>query len=149
MKIIRALLTISLLSVVATGSLGVSLVGNVHAAASSEDVQKFCGNNDHSAKFDACVQSLNTQNSFRANDINVPESSFDSIVQGVASVIGFFAGALSAIFIVVGGIKYATSDGSPDKIQGAKQTLVYAVAGLIISILAPLIIGFVISRLPQ
>ena len=44
------------------------------------------------------------------------------------------AGAVSAFFLVVGGIEYMTSSGKPDKLEHAKKTLKNALIGLILVI---------------
>ena len=53
------------------------------------------------------------------------------------------AGIVSAIFIVYGGISYTTSNGDPNKLQKAKQTIIYALIGLAIVGLAEFITAFV------
>ncbi|HVE80554.1 MAG TPA: pilin [Candidatus Dormibacteraeota bacterium] len=59
-----------------------------------------------------------------------------------------FAASIVAIaFIVIGGIKYITSTGDPTRIANAKNTILYAIIGLIVAIIARAIIGFVIQRL--
>jgi hypothetical protein len=57
----------------------------------------------------------------------------------------FIGAIISVIFIIVGGIRYVTSSGDAKRIQQAKDTVLYAVIGLIVSILAGAIVGFVIS----
>jgi hypothetical protein len=49
--------------------------------------------------------------------------------------------------IIVGGIKYTTSGGDTKAITSGKDTLVYAVIGLVISIMAYAIVNFVLSKL--
>ena len=53
------------------------------------------------------------------------------------------AGIVAAAFVVVGGISYSTSSGDPGKVQKAKQTIIYALIGLIIVALAEIITAFV------
>ena len=65
------------------------------------------------------------------------------------TVLSFVAGILSVIFLIVGGIRYTSSNGSPAGIQRARQTIMFAIIGLAISVLAPLIVGFVITSGPQ
>ena len=55
----------------------------------------------------------------------------------------FFAGALSIIYIIIGGIRYVTSVGNPQSIAGAKRTLTYAIGGLLLAMSAILIVNFV------
>lgn len=53
------------------------------------------------------------------------------------------AGIVSAIFVVYGGISYATSAGDPGKLQKAKNMIIYALIGLAIVALAEIITAFV------
>jgi hypothetical protein len=56
-------------------------------------------------------------------------------------------GAICVIFIVLGGIRYATSGGDADKVKKAKNTLLYALIGLAIAILANVIVSLVTNTL--
>ena len=49
--------------------------------------------------------------------------------------------------MVWGGIKYTTSAGDTNKVTSAKNTIIYAVIGLIISIMAYAIVNFVIGQI--
>ena len=46
--------------------------------------------------------------------------------------------------IVVGGLKYITSGGDSSNVTGAKNTILYAIIGLIIVALAQLLVRFVL-----
>ena len=67
----------------------------------------------------------------------------DSIVRTLFSIIG----SIAVIVIVYGGFRYVTSAGDSSKIAAAKNTILYAVIGLIIAILAFAIVNFVIGAL--
>ena len=64
------------------------------------------------------------------------------VTNAVQWVIGI-AGTVAVIFVVYGGISYATSAGDPGKLQKAKQTIIYALIGLAIVGLAEMITAFV------
>lgn len=55
------------------------------------------------------------------------------------------AGALSVIFLIVGGIRYIISSGSPDAIDRAKKTVLYAVVGIIVVLLSYTIVNILTS----
>ena len=64
------------------------------------------------------------------------------------SVVGFFfiiAGMIAVIMIIIGAYWYILSAGDPQKVKKAKDTILYAVVGLIISISAWAIIEFIIG----
>ena len=64
-----------------------------------------------------------------------------NLIQWLSGIVG----VVSAIFILVGAWGYITSAGDPAKLQKAKQTILYAVIGLIVFALAQLITAFVSS----
>ena len=51
--------------------------------------------------------------------------------------------------LIIGGIRYVTSGGDAKKVTDAKNTVLYAIIGLIISVLAYAIVNFVMSTLPS
>jgi hypothetical protein len=57
----------------------------------------------------------------------------------------FVVGALSTVMIIVGGIFYAISSGDASKITKAKNTIMYAVVGLVVAFLAFAIINWVLN----
>lgn len=58
----------------------------------------------------------------------------------------FIAGTLAVIIIIIAGVMYIASTGDGKRIEQAKNTLFYAVAGLVVVIFARLIVGFIIGR---
>lgn len=57
------------------------------------------------------------------------------------------AGLICVIFIVIGGVQFVTSAGDADKAKSARNTIVYALIGLLVTAIAAGIVSFVISRL--
>lgn len=60
-------------------------------------------------------------------------------------VIGITA-ALSVLFVVIGGMRYVFSDGDPESVGKAKSTIIYAVVGLALSVVAEAIVSFVLNN---
>lgn len=58
----------------------------------------------------------------------------------------FVAAIVSVFFILIAGIKYITAGGDPARTVSAKNTLQYAIVGLIVAILARAIVGFIVGR---
>jgi len=56
----------------------------------------------------------------------------------------FIVGAISVIMIIIGGIRYVISGGDTGNVATAKNTILYAIVGLIVAIMAYAIINFVI-----
>lgn len=65
--------------------------------------------------------------------------------QDVVNIILFVLGAIAVIMIIVGGIRYVVSAGDTSAMTNAKNTILYAVIGLVIAILAYAIVNFVIE----
>ena len=59
----------------------------------------------------------------------------------------FFAGIIAVIMIVFAGLRYITSSGDSGRSRAATQTLIYAIVGLVVCILASVIVSFVMSLL--
>jgi len=66
-----------------------------------------------------------------------------SIGLGIIEIIVFVASIAAVFYLVYGGIQFATSQGSPDKTVKAKQTLTYAIAGLVIAMISRAVVQFI------
>jgi hypothetical protein len=64
----------------------------------------------------------------------------------VVNILLFVVGAVSVIIIVIGGLRYVLSSGDQNAITGAKNTILYAVIGLIVAILGYAIVNFVVTQ---
>jgi len=53
------------------------------------------------------------------------------------------SGGIAVLFLILGGLQYITSSGNKDKAEQAKQTILYAVIGLIVIALSFVIVAFV------
>lgn len=70
-----------------------------------------------------------------------------SFVGPIVQILLYISTIVSAIVIIVSGIKYATSAGDSGKVTSSKNALTYAVVGLVVSILALVVIQFVYGGL--
>ena len=70
-------------------------------------------------------------------------------VHAVTNILSLVVGILSVIMIIVSGIKFVTSGGDSAKVGSAKNTLAYAIAGLVIVALAQTIVHFVLNATTQ
>ena len=73
----------------------------------------------------------------------------NNIIWNVVQFIFMLLGGVAVIMIVVGGIQYATSQGDAGAVAKAKNTILYAVIGLVVALLATGIVSFVISNVPS
>lgn len=79
--------------------------------------------------------------------VNPNESKpLEGSIKDVVNVMLFAIGAIAVIMIVIGGIKYTLSNGDSSAVTSAKNTIMYAVIGLVVAILAYAIVNFVIDQ---
>jgi hypothetical protein len=79
----------------------------------------------------ASAQEVTIPNPLQGTD-SISELLTDKILPGVAGIVA----SLSTIMIIIAGILYLTSAGSPEKINTAKKAITYAIVGLVIAIAA-------------
>ena len=71
------------------------------------------------------------------------------VFKQVTNTILYIVGIVAVIMLIIGGIRYVTSGGDAKKVTDAKNTVLYAIIGLVIAFLAFAIVNFVISALPS
>lgn len=71
------------------------------------------------------------------------------IFQTVTNVLLFIVGAVSVIMLIIGGIRYTISQGDSSAVTSAKNTILYAIIGIIVSLLAFAAVNFVITSFKQ
>ena len=75
------------------------------------------------------------------------EAGLQSTGGNVLFVVYCFIGILAVVFVIIGGFKYTTSQGEPGKVQQAKNTIMYALIGLVVTLSAFAITRFVLQAL--
>lgn len=65
------------------------------------------------------------------------------IITTVINTMLFIVGILSVVMIIFAGIRYVTAHGDKGQVEGAKNTLIYAIVGLIVSIVAYALVNWV------
>ena len=72
-------------------------------------------------------------------------NSVSSVATTVVNILSLIVGILAVIMIIYGGLRYISSGGSSEGVGNAKNTIIYAIIGLIIVALAQLIVHFVLN----
>jgi TRAP-type C4-dicarboxylate transport system permease small subunit len=70
----------------------------------------------------------------------------------VASLLGLAytaAGIVAVLVIIIGGVRYAASNGNASQVEAAKNMVLYAVVGLVVVIMAAAITQFVIQSVTK
>lgn len=74
-------------------------------------------------------------------------NTINNIIKQVVNIFSLVVGVVAVIMIIVGGLKYITSGGDSSSVSSAKNTILYAIIGLVIVALAQFIVRFVFARL--
>jgi len=67
------------------------------------------------------------------------------VVSTVTNVLLFIVGALSVVMLIIGGLRYVISGGNSTAVTAAKNTILYAIVGLVIAFVAFAAINFIIT----
>lgn len=81
-----------------------------------------------------------------ATENGVNDNSIATLAQKIVTTFSIIVGIVAVIMIIVGGFRYITSGGDSGKVGNAKNSLIYAIVGLIIVALAQLIVHFVLNQ---
>lgn len=75
------------------------------------------------------------------------ETDAENVVKDVLTVVFTWTGIIAVIVIIIGGVFYMTSQGDPGKVSRAKNAILYALIGLIVSLLSFAIVNFVLTNI--
>lgn len=70
----------------------------------------------------------------------------EGMFKRITDVMLFITGAVSVIMLIIGGIRYVVSNGDAGAVTSAKNTILYAIIGIIVTILAYAVVNFVIAQ---
>ena len=116
------------------------LVGIVAAPLATVNVASAAG------KADAC-EGIAAIGGGNACNNNAAGDALPAFIKDIINILLFLIGAIAVIMIIIGGIRYVTSNGDQGQVTGAKNTILYAIVGLVVAIMAYAIVNFVVSRL--
>ncbi|MEK7620839.1 MAG: pilin [Patescibacteria group bacterium] len=71
------------------------------------------------------------------------------IFRTVANVLLFLVGAVAVVILIVGGFRYVTSNGDANSVTAAKNTIMYAIIGIVVAFLAYAAVSFVTQQLTK
>lgn len=129
MKKVKLLLT-SLIAVFSFGAFLAPATATVYAASTSNINCGVTGN-------------------LTGENCTVTDEGSNTVTKTIQTVIRMFqiiVGLISVFMIIFGGLKYITSGGSDAAVKSAKNTILYAVIGLVIVAIAEAIVQFVLKR---
>lgn len=74
------------------------------------------------------------------------QASLGTQIKTIVNILLYILGAIAVVMIVIGGVRYTTSNGDSGAIKSAKDTILYSVIGLVVAILAYSIVNFVLTQ---
>lgn len=90
---------------------------------------------------------IGTVNGSGGCDNSGSQSTIDKIIAWVVNILTVIVGITAVIMIIVAGFRFVTSGGDSANVAGAKNTIIYAIVGLIVVALAQVIVHFVLTNI--
>lgn len=75
-----------------------------------------------------------------------PEGKVNGLITLIINIFSIVVGVVAVIMIIIGGLKYITSSGDSNNVTSAKNTILYAIIGLVVVALAQFIVKFVLAK---
>lgn len=69
------------------------------------------------------------------------------VFQTISNTLIFLVGAVSVVFLIIGGLRYVISNGDSKQVEAAKNTILYAIIGIVVAVIAYALVQFVIHSL--
>ena len=76
------------------------------------------------------------------------QGTVNNLVGKIINIFSVIVGIVAVIMIIVGGFRFITSGGDSAKVTSARNTIIYAIIGLIIVALAQIIVKYVLTNIP-
>lgn len=76
---------------------------------------------------------------------NASPGTLEQTAISITNVLLFFVGSIAVIMIVLGGLRYVVSNGDPRAVVAAKNTIMYAIVGIVVAIVAFALVNFVVG----
>jgi cytochrome bd-type quinol oxidase subunit 2 len=69
-----------------------------------------------------------------------------NVLGTIITIFSAIVGIVAVIMIIVAGLQFITSNGNPQNISKARTSLIYAIVGIVVVVLAQTIVHFVINK---
>lgn len=130
----KRILQLSLISL----ALGASVFTLGHASSAAALI------GGSTSKSEAC-KGINLDQNTDACASNTP-AGLNTLLSTVISILSIVVGAAAIIMIIIGGFKYITSQGDSSSTASARNTVLYALVGLLVAIFAQAMVHLVLNR---
>lgn len=75
------------------------------------------------------------------------KSTASSFILSIINILLAIAGTIAVLFLIIGGIRYVTAEGSEDRAESAKNTIQHSIIGIVIVILSFVIVRIISNAL--
>jgi cytochrome bd-type quinol oxidase subunit 2 len=93
-----------------------------------------------------CGSNLDASGSGCDSNVTTGSSNLNGVITDIVNIFSVIVGIVSVIMIIYGGFRYVTSGGDSGNVSSAKNTIIYAVIGLVVVALAQFIVQFVLDK---
>ena len=135
----RILLALSVTALTVAMSFGGVLLSTQSVSAVSPAAQAACDG--------VALTGDGTCGQTNADGTSAADTAVSSTIALVINIFSLVVGFTAVIMIMVGGFKYVTSTGDSASVNSAKNTILYAIVGLVVVALAQIIVRFVLGKL--
>lgn len=81
------------------------------------------------------------------NGATNPITGTDGVITKIANIFALITGIAAIVAIMVGGFEYVRSGGESAKVNKAKNTIMFAIIGLVVVVLARAVVALAVSKL--
>ncbi len=107
-----------------------------HAAVTTTDLQSgLCGGTNLQVNSQSC-----------SSTTSGADTTINKTIRRIIDIFSVVVGIIAVIMIIIGGVKYVLSGGASDQVSSAKNTILFAIVGLVIVALAQVIVKFVLNK---
>jgi cytochrome bd-type quinol oxidase subunit 2 len=132
--VMGALLTPALVPAIASAG------GSINTTNGNNNIENGLANN-------LCSGSNFDLNGDTNNGCTSGTSGINTLLGNIINIFSLIVGAIAVIMIIVGGLRYVISSGNDQAVSGAKNTIIFALVGLVIVALAQFLVHFVIGNI--
>lgn len=74
-------------------------------------------------------------------------SDLNKVIKSVVNVLLFLIGSVSVVVIIISGFRMVVSGGNSDSVSKARNSILYAAIGIVVSLMAYAIVNFVLNQI--
>lgn len=138
------LLIISYKKILLTVLVTFALLGlSASFAANVDAADLFSGSKDEACKAVATTPAGNCDQ----DKLDESSTTLTKRINSVLDILSVIVGIIAVIMIIIGGLRYITSNGDSGNVTSARNTILYAIVGLIVVALAQTIVKYVLNRI--